>query len=148
MRHAVKCKEMFIDFLKAAPSIFFAFSGSEVEPFHTYKLLGAYVTDNLCWSTHCEYIVQGERKRLYALCCLKTSGVMEGDLVLVCSSLIRSVLEYASLVWADLLEYLSLLIEGVQKKALERIFPGLPYRDTLAHCGLRTLSEAARCSMH
>lgn len=57
------------------------------------------------------------------------------------SSLIRSVLEYASPVWANLPEYLSLLIEGVQKKALEIIFPGLPYSDALVRCGLRTLSD-------
>ena len=81
-------------------------------------------------------------------CCLKKSGAMEGELVLVYSSLICSVLEYASPVWANLPEYLSLLIEGVQKKALEIIFPGLPYRDALVHCGLRTLSDrcAAACT--
>ena len=112
-----------------------------IECVHTYKLLGVYVTDNLCWSTHCEYIVLRARKRLYALRCLKKSGVIERDLVLVYSSLIRSVLEYASPVWANLPEYLRLLIEGVQKKALEIIFPGLPYKDALVHCGLRTLSD-------
>ena len=95
---------------------------------------------------HCEYIVQRARKRLYApLRCLKKSGVMEGDLVLVYSNLIRSVLEYAFPVWANLPEYLSLLIEGVQ---LEIIFPGLPYRDALVHCGLCNLSDrrAAACT--
>ena len=76
-----------------------------------------------------------------SLRCLKKSGVMERDLVLVYSSLIRSVLEYASPVLANLLEYLSLVIEGVQKKALEIIFPGLPYRDALVHCGCCALSD-------
>ena len=61
-------------------------------------------------------------------------------LVLAHSSLICSVLEYASLIWANLPEYLSLVIEGVQK-ALEIIFLGLPYRDALVHCGLRALSD-------
>ena len=115
----VKCKEMFIDFLHHKPH-HPPPSESEIERVHTNKLLGVYVTDNLCWSTYCEYIVQRVRKRLYALRCLKKPGVMVGDLVLVYSSLIRSVLEYASPVWANFTEYLSLLIEGVQKKALER----------------------------
>ena len=44
--------------------------------------------------------------------------------------------------------YLSLLIEGVQRKPLQIIFPGLPYRDALVHCDLRTLSDrsAAACT--
>ena len=72
---------------------------------------------------------------------------MEGELVLVHSSLIHSVVEHTSPVWANLLEYLSLLIEGVQKKALEINFPWLPYRDALVRCGLCTLSDqhAAAC---
>ena len=77
----VKCKEMFIDFLHYKPHHPppLQLSGSEIERVHTYKLLGVYVTDNLCWSKHCEYIVQRARKRLYALRCLKKSGVMEGE---------------------------------------------------------------------
>ena len=55
---------------------------------------------------------------------------------------------YASPVWANLPEYLSLLIKGAQKKPYEIIFPGLPYRDVLVRCGLHTLSDrcAAACT--
>ena len=146
----VKCKEMFTDSLHYKPRHPppLQLSGSQIERVHMYKLLDVYVTDNVCWSTHCEYIVQRARKRLYALRCLKKSNVMERELVLVYSSLIRSVLGYASPVWANLPEYLSLLIEGVQKKALEIIFPGLPYRDALVRSGLHTFSDwrAAACT--
>ena len=46
----VKCKEMFIDFLHYKPHHPppLQLSGSEIERVHTYKLLGVYVTDNLC----------------------------------------------------------------------------------------------------
>ena len=53
---------------------------------------------------------------LYALPSLKKSGVMEGELVMVHSSLIHSGVEHASPVWANLSEHFSLVIEGVQKK--------------------------------
>ena len=46
----VECKEMFIDFLHYKPHHPppLQLSGSEIERVHTYKLLGVYVTDNLC----------------------------------------------------------------------------------------------------
>ena len=52
----VKCKEMLINFLhyKLHHPPPLQLSGSEIKRVHTYKLLGVYVTDNLCWSTHCE----------------------------------------------------------------------------------------------
>ena len=47
-----------------------------------------------------------------------SSGVLQPDPL--------KMLEYTSPVWANLPEYLTLLVEGVQKKALEIIFPGFP----------------------
>lgn len=56
-------------------------------------------------------------------------------------SLIRSVLEYASLVWAGLPDYLSDLIESVQREALRIILPNLSYDQALVRSGLQTLLE-------
>ena len=49
-------------------------------------------------------------------------------------SLLRYVLEYASVVFANLPQYLSKALERVQKRALRIIFgPDLSYEDTLGH---------------
>ena len=46
-------------------------------------------------------------------------------------ALIRSVLEYASPVWAALPEYLDNVIESVQRKALRIMLPDLSYAEPL-----------------
>ena len=56
-------------------------------------------------------------------------------------SLVRSVLEYASPVWAGLPHYLSDLIESVQREALRIIIPNLSYDQALVRSGLQTLLE-------
>lgn len=75
-------------------------------------------------------------------------SVMEGELVLVHSNLIHSVLEYAFPLWANLLGIVSSYLRMCIKKALEIIIPGLPQRDALVHCGLCTFSNrrAAVCA--
>ena len=59
----------------------------------------------------------------------------------MCCSLVRSVLEYASPVWAGLPSYLSDLIESVQREDLRIILPNLSYDQTLVRSGLQTLLE-------
>ena len=56
-------------------------------------------------------------------------------------SLVRSVLEYVSPVWAGLPDYRSDLIEFVQREALRIILPNPSYDQALARSGLQTLSE-------
>ena len=56
-------------------------------------------------------------------------------------ALIRSVLEYASPVWAALPLYLDNLIESVQRKALRIMFPAVDYKSALYQSGLKTLNE-------
>ena len=63
------------------------------------------------------------------------------DLVQVYCSLVRSVIEYAAPVWADLPVYLSKTLELIQKRAFNIIFPGLPYDVALSRSGLLPLSQ-------
>ena len=63
------------------------------------------------------------------------------DLVQVHCSLVRSVIEYAAPVCADLPVYLSKTLELIQKRAFNIIFPGLSYDVTLSPLGLLPLSQ-------
>ena len=49
------------------------------------------------------------------------------DLLAVYCSLIRSILEYACIVFANLPHYLSNALENIQKGALSIIVPSMPY---------------------
>ena len=66
----VKCKEMFIDFLQYKPHHPppLQISGSVIKRVTTYKLLGLYISEKLCWSTHSEYTDQMGAKTLIRTC--------------------------------------------------------------------------------
>ena len=67
-------------------------------------------------------------KRLYMLYQLKRAGITQKDLVSVCVSVVRPVLEYACHVWhTNLTQYLSDNIEVIQKRVIKCIFLGLGY---------------------
>ena len=64
------------------------------------------LNEDLTWTVHCAYIVKANRW-LYALRQLKKCKVPSADIVHIHCSLIRSILEYASAVFADLPKYLA-----------------------------------------
>ena len=66
-----------------------------------------YIASDLSWGYHCESIVKRACKHLYALRVLVKSGLSSQEVLQVYCSLVRSVLEYASPVWAGLPDYLS-----------------------------------------
>ena len=66
------------------------------------------------------------------------------DLLAVYCSLIRSILEYASIVFANLPQYLSNALENIQKSALGIIVPSMPYSQALHLTGLPSLQEAGK----
>ena len=66
-------------------------------------------------------------RRPYAIRKLRGAHVKENDLIAVYCSLIQSILEYGSVVFVHLPNYLSNTLEGVQKRALSIIYPDSSY---------------------
>ena len=118
-----------------------ATGGTYIDEVTSFKLLGVYISNDFSWATHCEYVVKKANGRLYAIRQLKKCGVPQGDLVSIYCSLVRSILEYASLVFANLPKYLSQDLERIQRRALAIIFPLVPYVNALTRAGIPTLRE-------
>ena len=139
----VKCKEMRLSFLhynsyELQP---IATGGTCIEEVTSFKLLGVYVSNDFSWATHCEYVVKKANKHLYAIRQLKKCSVPQGDLVSIYCSLVHSILEYASVVFANLPKYLSQDLEKIQRRALAIIFLLVPYVNVLTRAGIPTLQE-------
>ena len=137
-----KCKLMRVDFLhyNSCYSQPIAVGGSVIESVELFKLLGVYIFLDLSWSTHCDYIIKKSNHRLYALSLWSARWGVGGCVLLPTTT----VLEYASVVFANLPQYLSKVLEREQKRALRIIFgPDLSYEDTLVCAGLLSL-EARR----
>ena len=86
--------------------------------------------------------LQETSKRLYALRCLKRSGVLPRDLCSVFCCFIGRVVEYACPVWhSSLSNALFEELEQIQKGATKIMLPGLSHRERLAHLKLPTLQD-------
>jgi len=116
---------------------------SDIEQVSTFKLLGVHLSEDLSWAVHCDYIVKKANSRLYALRQLKKCKVPSADIVHIYCALIRSILEYAPAVFADLPKYLACYLENVQKRVLSNpiIWPGILYETALDKAALSTLSD-------
>ena len=93
------------------------------------------------YSFCCLFVLAEANKHLYALRVFMKCGVACQDLVQVYCSLVRSVIEYAAPVWADLLAFRSKTLEMIQKKTFKIIFLGLPYDVGLSRAGLLPLGQ-------
>ena len=114
---------------------------SDIVQVSTFKPLGVHLSGDLTWAVHCDYIVKKANRWLYALRQLKKCKVPSADIVHIYCALIRSILEYASAVFADLPKYLACYLENVQKRALSIIWPGISYETALDKAALSTLSD-------
>ena len=119
----LKCKELIVDFLQYNSYVSqpIATGGTCIEAVKSFKLLGVYLSYDLSWATHCDYVLRKANSRLYAIRQLKRCGVSPSDTVVVYCALVRSVLEYAAVVFANLPKYLPDAIERIQERALRII---------------------------
>ena len=140
-----KCKDMIVDFLQFNSSVLepIVIGAIHVETVSSFNLLGVYVTSDLTWSVHCEHIIKKSNTRLYALRKLKKSRVAFAsfDFLLVYCTIIRPLLENASVVFANLPQSLSNDLEKVQKRALSIIYPNCSYEDALKLAGIDFLQS-------
>ena len=72
---------------------------------------------------------------------LKKGGVDAEDIVAVYCSLVRPILEYASVCFSNVPKYLPIALERVQKRALAIIFPDLSYKNALQAANLQLLDD-------
>ena len=145
-----KCKIMAFDFLHynsiQCPPV--ATCGCILEEVKSFKFLGVFISHDLTWTVHCDYIMKKANRRLYALRQLRRCGVSAHDSVMVYCSLVRSILEYACVVFAALPQYLSDSLERIQKRALAIIFPGSTYSEALNLASISTLQDRRSAACH
>ena len=103
--------------------------------------MGVIISNDLSWNEHCDSIHKKATKRFFGLQTLKRVGLGTNNLVLVYCSIVRSIVEYASPVWAAIPLHLDKLIESVQPKALKIIFGRVDYTEALVLAGLESLSD-------
>ena len=141
--NVTKTKELPITFLKnGAPMDRLTVYNQPLDLVPSSKLLGAYVSSDLKWSTHIDYICAKASKRLYALRTLKRSGVQPTDLKSVFCYFIRPLLEYACPIWhSSLTAQLKDQLEDTQRRALRIIYPQMSYNDSLKELNLPTFYE-------
>jgi len=106
------------------------------------KSLGVFVSSDLSWDYHVTYPLRKVAKRMYCINYLFQANVPTSDTVCVYTSIIRSVLEYACIVWhPGLTKKLSKDIECVQKRCLKLLFPAFSYTESLRKTGLEHLDD-------
>ena len=138
-----KSKSMTINFLPHNSCVIspIVTGGSTVEQVPSFKLLGLFIPEDLTWNIHRDYVLKKSNKRLYILRQLFKCGLDKSEIVNKYCTLIRPIIEYASVVFSNLPTYLSKPIENIQKQALKIIWPDVTYTEALHNTRLISLSE-------
>ena len=66
--------------------------GSILEEVKSFKFLGVFMSHNLTWTVHCDFIMKKANCRFYALRQLRRCDMSAHDSVMVYCSLVRSII--------------------------------------------------------
>jgi hypothetical protein len=122
----------------------FEIDGKEIETVDQLKLLGVHITSDLRWNANTQYITKRGYSKLWILRRLKINGASESELKTIYCQHVRSILEYASVVWHSGLTLENKAnIERVQKCALSIILGKdyISYENAMSILDLESLSR-------
>ena len=136
-----KTKEMVVYFGKKALALNqIRIQDSNIEQVSSFKLLGVTINDQLTWQDHVQNICKKAAQRLYFLILLKRAGITPKDIIKVYISIVRSILEYAAVIWhPGLTKQQTLTVEHIQERALRIAYPEKTYEDALSEAGIENL---------
>ena len=138
-----KCKELRISFASIScefPPV--AIGGKHIKVVSDAKLLGLTISSDLTWNAHITEVIKKAAKRLYFLIQLKRARVSQNDLCLFYVTCVRSVIDYAAPVFHySRPAYLMQELEGIQKRAMRIICPGIEYQYALVLANLSTVAK-------
>ncbi|KAI8484044.1 hypothetical protein Bbelb_381620 [Branchiostoma belcheri] len=114
--HPNKCKVVHFHFTKIPPPLpALQIDGHTLQSVNSAKLLGVWIQSDLKWNTHVTHMIKQGSKRLFLLRRLKQFSLPIDDMVVVYTTYIRPVLEYAAPVWSPGLTERQSQLESVQK---------------------------------
>jgi hypothetical protein len=142
--NAKKTKELLVSFSKKevhVPPI--TINDTVIERVSHAKVLGLFISADLTWNVHVDYILKKANKRMYMLIRCKRAGVSSQDLLKIYCAVIRPVLEYCCVVWhSSLPKYLHEAIEKVQKRTVYMICgKSKSYHQNLQDLAIESLYE-------
>jgi hypothetical protein len=140
---SIKTKEMILGGASRKDWPALKIHDTALERVSVFKLLGVYISFDLRWEIHIEYIISKAVSRLYFLKQLRRAGLPPSHLLHFYLTVVRPVLEYASPLWhPTLTKSQTERLEAVQRRAINIIFSytsSIPYASALAFVKISTL---------
>jgi hypothetical protein len=141
--NASKTKEMLVCFNHTHPMLEpITVNGVQLERVDSVTLLGLRISEDLSWGTHVNYIIKKAQSCMFTLNLLRRSRVSGKDIIMIFTTKIRPILEYAAAVWhPGLTCEQTEALENIQKRAMKLAFPNLEYKVALETCKVPSLEE-------